>query len=582
MKRRAAAAARPPGAPRVSRSLFLALALLAVVIGTAQAITRRWITDDAYISFRYARNLLRGLGLVFNDGERVEGYSNFLWTLWCAIGMRLGFAPESWAIGSGIACFTASLALLAAFTWARRGAAPGPLLPIAAFCYAFHRDGAIFATSGLEGSLFSLLAIAGYLLLATGVASPRRFAAAGLVLALCALARPDGMIFAALGGLHALWTGHPRGRAALAYGAAALAVLAPYAAWKLWYYGDLLPNTYYAKSADLSWFSQGWIYVRLYFQKYWLLALALPLAGWAALTARRNGPNAEDRAGPDARAAALAAAFALAYTFYVAKVGGDFMFARLLVPATPFYFVLLEIGIARTLRPAVLRVAVTAALIAGMAWTPLPMTGEQWKDGVADEWDYYQTRDRGGVRRSAERLHQLFDGLPIRAAFVGTQAIVAYYSDVPVAIESTAGLTDSFTAHQKLEKRGRPGHEKHAPWPYLIEGRKAHLILTSGRELSDTLVAYIPSIRVQLDGLVATALTWDTPIMEELARRGAVPEVDFIATLDQYIGLMPAQSDSAVRFDYGRLQRYYFDVVRDPAREAPFRARLGRAPWARP
>jgi hypothetical protein len=40
-----------------------------------------WMDDDAFISFRYARNLVRGAGLVFNPGERVEGYTNFLWTV---------------------------------------------------------------------------------------------------------------------------------------------------------------------------------------------------------------------------------------------------------------------------------------------------------------------------------------------------------------------------------------------------------------------------------------------------------------------------------------------------------------------
>ncbi|GAH95705.1 unnamed protein product, partial [marine sediment metagenome] len=34
-------------------------------------------TDDAYISYRYAQNLAEGNGLVYNLGERVEGYSNF-------------------------------------------------------------------------------------------------------------------------------------------------------------------------------------------------------------------------------------------------------------------------------------------------------------------------------------------------------------------------------------------------------------------------------------------------------------------------------------------------------------------------
>jgi arabinofuranosyltransferase len=41
--------------------------------------------DDAMISMRYAWNLTHGLGLVWNPGERVEGYTNLLMTLWMAL-----------------------------------------------------------------------------------------------------------------------------------------------------------------------------------------------------------------------------------------------------------------------------------------------------------------------------------------------------------------------------------------------------------------------------------------------------------------------------------------------------------------
>jgi hypothetical protein len=53
-----------------------------------------FLCDDAFISFRYARNLLAGHGLVFNRGEFVEGYTNFLWTLEVAGLWRLGLRPE--------------------------------------------------------------------------------------------------------------------------------------------------------------------------------------------------------------------------------------------------------------------------------------------------------------------------------------------------------------------------------------------------------------------------------------------------------------------------------------------------------
>ena len=40
-----------------------------------------FVKDDAYISFRYAHNFVKGKGLVFNPGDRLEGFTNFLWTM---------------------------------------------------------------------------------------------------------------------------------------------------------------------------------------------------------------------------------------------------------------------------------------------------------------------------------------------------------------------------------------------------------------------------------------------------------------------------------------------------------------------
>ena len=64
------------------------LALLAWLTSVAW-----FLTDDAFISFRYVRNLLEGHGLVFNPDEYVEGYTNFLWilelaALWGLFGVR--------------------------------------------------------------------------------------------------------------------------------------------------------------------------------------------------------------------------------------------------------------------------------------------------------------------------------------------------------------------------------------------------------------------------------------------------------------------------------------------------------------
>ena len=81
------------------------------LFGAWQAWELRFVQDDAYISWRYADNLARGLGLVWNEGERVEGYTNFLWTVILAIPHRLGLDVEMFAIALGLVLFTVTLAI---------------------------------------------------------------------------------------------------------------------------------------------------------------------------------------------------------------------------------------------------------------------------------------------------------------------------------------------------------------------------------------------------------------------------------------------------------------------------------------
>src|SRR5690606_1830596 len=72
---------------------------LAMLVGIGLAFVfevRAWsfLADDAFISFRYARNLAAYGQLVFNLGERVEGYSNFAWVLLLGIFARVGLQPH--------------------------------------------------------------------------------------------------------------------------------------------------------------------------------------------------------------------------------------------------------------------------------------------------------------------------------------------------------------------------------------------------------------------------------------------------------------------------------------------------------
>lgn len=552
-------------AVRAPRGLFLSCAIAAVVTGAVLAAVRFWTCDDAFISFRYADHLVRGHGLVFNLGERVEGFTNLAWTLWAALGLRLGFAAEIWAGVWGIACFAATLALLAHRGWAiaQAGGQAGAVwpLPAAALLGAIHREWTVFATSGLETSAFTLLAFAGYLLVCPVGAPgrPRRLAAAGLVLALASLTRPDGVVFAAVCGVWVLAGRDLRGALALAGGFAVLWL--PVTIWRFAYYGDVFPNTYYAKSAAVAWWSQGAYYARIYFVRYWPLVLAVP----CALVRPR-------------RPVVLELALAAAYALYVMRVGGDFMFGRLLVPITPFLLLVVERGLGALLgrRPAI-AAAVIAALGVGLIATPAAVAGGVTQRGITDEnYAYTVAFPHWAERADANGavLARLFDGLPIAVGFFGLQARLVYRSRVATAIECETGLTDAAIAHQELPERGRVGHEKHAKLAYLVDRRVDFVLTRDWANQVLQLDAQLPSVPIDLGRIEGRVITWDPAIMAALAARGVrVPDVR--AQIDAYITGMASRSDAEVRRDWERFRRLYFERTPDPARERPFRARLG-------
>ena len=76
-------------------------ALLIVIFGIYRVIDLIWVSDDVYITFRYVDNFIQGNGIVYNEGERVEGYTHFMWFVLLAVFRFMGFElPEiSTALG---------------------------------------------------------------------------------------------------------------------------------------------------------------------------------------------------------------------------------------------------------------------------------------------------------------------------------------------------------------------------------------------------------------------------------------------------------------------------------------------------
>jgi len=213
---------------------------------------RTFFIDDAFITFRYVRQFVAGNGLVYNIGERVEGYSNFLWVMLLALPHAFGAELITAARVLSAALSVGSLLL----TYSLARSAPYPIL--AAIMLAAAGPFGAWAMGGLETSLFTFLLTASVAVF-IHEEERGRGAASGLLFGLLALARPEGMIFFALAIAFRAWRLLSRGTGWLArvelrdwLRVAGFAVLfVPHFLWRLSYYGYPLPNTVYAKSMGL-------------------------------------------------------------------------------------------------------------------------------------------------------------------------------------------------------------------------------------------------------------------------------------------------------------------------------------------
>ncbi|MBZ0269243.1 hypothetical protein K8I85_13900, partial [bacterium] len=160
---------------------------------------------------------------------------------------------------------------------------------------------------------------------------------------LAALSRPDGpLVFALWFALRMLDTARGRGPLRRDDGIRGLArdaalfvgPLIPYAIWKVTYYGDLLPNTYYAKAGvSAVYFSRGIDYALDYFRSYGLLGVA-PLL--ALLSLAREGVR-----GIEARLLVVW----LGVAAYIVAIGGDVLYLhRFWLPILPLGAVLIARG----------------------------------------------------------------------------------------------------------------------------------------------------------------------------------------------------------------------------------------------
>jgi arabinofuranosyltransferase len=525
----------------------------ALVFLLAWAWANRFVQDDAFISFRYARNLANGQGLTWNAGERVEGYTNFLWVLLMAVPIKLGLEPVAAAFGLGMVCYALSLWLTYSLAAALLRSRWWALLTV--ILLGVNHTFSAYATGGLETQLQTCILLgAAYLGLRAHAAPEGRRTALHAGVSLCTsaalLTRLDSAV--ALVPLYAtLLLGLLRRRAGasapaegsrpgiratilhvVALCGPALLIVGGWLLWKLSYYGGILPNTYYAKASSPS-IRQGVAYAYRFVTFYWLAPfILLGLAQLGRTRSDQGGHAREQRS----TVAVLALTVAL-WTAYVIGVGGDFMEFRFFVPILPSALVLAVWVVGECVQePRVRAALVTSVALAGL----LAASGYKGYGGVESiaQLEGHLTNANEnwiGVGRALQRLFGDRSGVMIATTAAGA---IPYYSGLDTV--DMLGLNDPWVAREGSSAGSRAGHQKLAPFAYLLE-RQVNLVIGHPRVglLGTGKAAYSPQ---ELEYFALTPV--DTASLPENATVLEIPLGDTYALTLLYLTPSPAVDEA--------------------------------------
>ena len=247
-----------------------------------------WTQDDFYITYRYARNLARGYGFVFNPGERVFGTTD------PGLGLLLGAlhavtgAPVP-LIGSVVfSLCLVGIATLLLTEGRRRGFVIEPVLG----------GSLLVASSYLWTNQGAAMPLAILLLLLASMLGARRPVLAGILAGAAAWVRPDAGLGVALLAVILLMESR---RVPWRYLLAAGCVIAAGLGLAWLYFGHPLPNTLGAKAdmaaatpdswSGLRFWLRGSVLIRRHFGIAWPAVLLLGAAGCWPLATRAGRPG---------------------------------------------------------------------------------------------------------------------------------------------------------------------------------------------------------------------------------------------------------------------------------------------------
>jgi hypothetical protein len=431
--------------PRSRFPLWLALVAASLLFWTASAgmtvvidgVRYHYLDDDQMISMRYARNLAEGHGPVWNDGERVEGYTNFGWMLVMAAVHAGGATDAASSLWVRVASWLALCATLG-LSWRLLGqlGVRGSPAFAAIVALALAIDLLFWAVNGFETTLLTAVFLWA---VCRVLDETSRGAASALTLVLAGLLpviRADSVDLTAGVVLVVLALGAPKRRALIALAAVPFLV---HEAFRVSYYGDWFPNTYYLKVAGRSGLTlAGAGHVKAFLATY----AAVAIIAWAGALTR----------GADRRLVVLAV-LPLAGFLRILFTGPDiFAGFRFMAPYLP---VLLAVGAASAM---VLSAGHAPARRTFAALLLFVTVGGAGVDGRTRLRDLQSPNGLPGINTVTGVLIARHTRPDARIAVMAAGAISYFSRRTSIDI---LGKTDRYVAHLPPHRLGPTGHNRY-------------------------------------------------------------------------------------------------------------------------
>ncbi|OGV17113.1 MAG: hypothetical protein A2237_05245 [Stygiobacter sp. RIFOXYA2_FULL_38_8] len=471
----------------------------------------KFIQDDAFTSLRYVQNFVDGNGLVFNIGERVEGYTNFLWVLLLsavsflahALNLNLPLVAQVLSTLFGVLLLVSTY-LLAKKIIAKNysGSIISSLLALSAPAMVLFTTPFIYwSVSGMETPLFvSLTLLSVYYFIDYEEQGKRN--AFVIVSVLNSFLRPEGMFFFILLMSFKLIKNFFSAeefklskKIKLSFDSSikksliiyAVPVIA-YIIFRLLYYGYPFPNTFYAKTEFTTQFlTRGWNYYINFLEEYLLFGLFyVPVL----IQLMRSRTNAKEN---------ILIGFALVYTITIIVIGGDVLpVNRFFLTIMPMLFILFINSttelIEEFLKGKVNLIAKYSLVIILLAYSvinyqhnlPVMMEKRAYETGLVTKMKIYAEL-LNTVRKDKIKIKSK-NKIKTTSVAMSTIGAFSFYSGARVI--DLVGLTDEYVAHNPIEVEGIDDElpviwkERHYNAGYVLSEKPDYIIFPAGAKPS--------------------------------------------------------------------------------------------------